>query len=118
MYIYIESDETPVIVDIKDFTGKSKAEIQEFMDNAPVGSAITGIYDRYALAHGQQVNPHSIKKTGGYTTNYHGPYITKYKDVKWDDYANANTILNILNGRDRYNTVIKKVSPLWNYYLR
>ena len=92
--------------DVTDMKNLTKEEIQLFLDEAPVGTKITGFVDKWAFEHGQQTKPSSIEKVQYYQNNIYAPVPTKNLVTEWKNgsgtYVTANWILGVLKGTNKY----------------
>ena len=103
----IRASEAAPSISILDLQGKGEAEIEQILDEAPVGTLITGICqnpDRHSI------DTH-IEKKQAYTSNYHqgvsSPNDWKSLDTYWTvagykEHFILSMIMKILDGTSKY----------------
>lgn len=105
-------------VSILDFEGMSVKEIDQYLEDLPVGARITDVCTKPDRFHMDTI----IEKKAAYKSNYHNPVGSpndfKYQDTYWaiagyeDPYFGGKVILSILDGTYKYYQVSPRASDI------
>ena len=105
-------DREPIVINAFDITNLSRDEIENIIDNAPIGSTIIGIYDtRWAkkdLKDGKTPSSTNIEKVQSFKQNYSAPVKSGYYDTYWEvggRETSQTNIIKMIEGKSKYYLV-------------
>ena len=106
----IKESKKPMVIDAHKFSGMRKEDIENALDDMPVGTKLSGIVNApgtYGAEHYGQRDV-VVEKRSAYVANIYNPISSpndwKYKDIYWaiSGYKYHWNIANIILGKDKY----------------